>query len=363
MNRLLPRLILFILLLAAALWGALYQSTWRPADREAVEPLCSTTDRPALLKPGQAVKVMTWNVQYLAGKRYVFWYERLDGSGPDERPSAEDLAFNLDEVVRVIRDEQPDLVLLQELGDGARDTGYQNQLALLQERLADLYPCSTQAFNWKAEFVPHPRIWGSVGLKLATLSRYRIDSAERLQLPLHPSTPLVRLFQPRPALLVSYLPLQGGGRLALINTQQYTPEPDPETLRQQTAATAALLDRLERSGTPWLIGGDFSLLPLGQYPRLDEQQRVGYLPDSPLHLLWDKYPMIPSNAEAGGIERSLWLTYWPNDPQISGPDRTLDYLIHSPSLRRLEAGVRQGDTLQISDHLPLLARLQLPAHP
>jgi hypothetical protein len=23
--------------------------------------------------PGQALKVMTWNVQYLAGKRYVFW--------------------------------------------------------------------------------------------------------------------------------------------------------------------------------------------------------------------------------------------------------------------------------------------------
>jgi endonuclease/exonuclease/phosphatase family metal-dependent hydrolase len=26
---------------------------------------------------------MNWNVQYMAGKNYVFFYDRLDGSGPD----------------------------------------------------------------------------------------------------------------------------------------------------------------------------------------------------------------------------------------------------------------------------------------
>ena len=50
------------------------------------------------LVPGQAVKVMTWNVQHLAGKQYVFWNDLPDGSGPDDRATAEDLAYNLDEV-------------------------------------------------------------------------------------------------------------------------------------------------------------------------------------------------------------------------------------------------------------------------
>lgn len=47
--------------------------------------------------------------------------------------------------------------------------------------------------------------------------------------------------------------------------------------------------------------------------------------------------MIPSNAEAGGAERSAWLTHYPNDPRLNGPDRTLDYLFHSPKLQRLSA--------------------------
>ena len=39
--------------------------------------------------------------------------------------SAQRLGFSLDEVARVIRDEQPDIVLLQELDDGAKASGYQ----------------------------------------------------------------------------------------------------------------------------------------------------------------------------------------------------------------------------------------------
>ncbi len=362
MTRILLRLSVLTLLLIAGLWLAISHLTWRPLPREPVQATCSTPRAP-LLVPGQALKVMTWNIQYLAGKRYVFWYEPAAGSDPDERPTAEDLAFNLDEVARVIRDEQPDLVLLQEVSDGAKNTDYQNQAALLQERLVDLYPCSTQAWQWQAEFVPHPRLWGSVGLKMATFSRYRIDSAERLQLPVQPANIVQRQFQPKPALLVSYLPLSDGSRLAAINTQLYAPRPGDDTLHQQVEATARLLDQLTGNGTPWLIGGDFNLLPLGQYARLSAGHRQPYPPDSPLHRLWDTYPMIPDNSEASGIERRRWLTHWPNDPRLDGPDRTLDYLFYNPALKRLDAQVRQADTLDISDHLPVLARLLLPKLP
>ncbi|MGC3832810.1 hypothetical protein ACPTKQ_29980, partial [Pseudomonas aeruginosa] len=36
------------------------------------------------------------------------------------------------------------------------------------------------------------------------------------------------------------------------------------------------------------------------------------------------------------------------------------FLLHSPSLSRLDAGVRRSDTLQISNHLPLAAGFLLP---
>ncbi|MCO7570689.1 endonuclease/exonuclease/phosphatase family protein [Pseudomonas chlororaphis] len=357
MTRLLRITLLSLLLIGLVLASLIYSLTWRPLPKETLAVSCSAQAAP--LVPGQALKVMTWNLQYLAGKRYVFWNDQAQGE--DERPTLEDMAFSLDEVARVIRDEQPDLVLLQEVDNGAKASAYQDQLKLLQERVTDLYPCSTQAYDWKADFVPSPHIFGSVGRQLATLSRYRIEHAERLQLPVAPQSLISRQFQPKDALLLSYLPLSDGGQLAVLNTHLERAQRADDTHQKQVTAIAKVLDKLESRGTPWLIGGDFNLLPLGQYQRLSDAQRAPYNVDSPLHLLWDKYPMIPSNTQASGVDRARWLTHYPNDPTLDGPDRTVDYLFYSPRLKRVESRVRQDDTQRISDHLPVLARFLLPA--
>ncbi|MGE8099302.1 endonuclease/exonuclease/phosphatase family protein [Pseudomonas fluorescens] len=359
MTRLLRYTLLGLLILVSLLFSFLYSLTWRPDAKETLPVSCSTSA--PVLVPGQALKVMTWNVQFLAGKRYVFWNDLAQG--PDESPTPEDMAFSLDEVARVIRDEQPDLVLLQELDDDAKASGYQNQLKLLQERLADLYPCSTYAFDWKADFIPDPHIFGSVGRQLATLSRYQIEHAERLQLPEAPINFISRQFQPKNALLASYLPLRDGGQMAVLNTHLDRAVKPDETQQAKVTAVAKVLDTYEGRGTPWLIGGDFNLLPLGQYQRLTPEQRTPYSVDSALHVLWDKYPMIPANNEASGVDRDQWLTHYPNDPGLNGPDRTVDYLFYSPRIKRVEAQVRQDDTLRISDHLPVIARFLLPPAP
>ena len=359
MSRILRPTVLGLLMISAVVAGLILSITWRPEPKEVLAVSCPVA-APTLVA-GQAIKIMTWNVQYLAGKRYVFWYNLIDGSGPDDRPTREDMAFSLDEVARVIRDEQPDLLLLQDLDEEAKSSDYQNQLALLQERLVDLYPCSTEAFTWKSDFVPDRHIVGSVGRKIVTLSRFQIEHAERLQLPVAESNLISRQFQPKPAMLVSYLPLNDGGQLVAINTQLDAPTLNNSNLRQQMQATAAVVDKYESQGTPWVIGGNFNLLPIGQFLRLPAALRVGYSRDSELHLLWEKYPMIPSNPEATGIDRELWLTHVPNGANAEGPDRTLDYLFYSPKLQRIEGYVRQEDTQAISDHLPVVGRFLLPA--
>lgn len=353
------RLLLIIALLFGALFALLHGLTWRPAAHEPAPLACN--GKVAQLQPGQALKVMTWNVQYLAGKRHVFWYDLPGGDGPDERPSSDDLAATLDEVVRVLRDEQPDLVLLQELHDGAKASDYQDQLALLQERLADLYPCSSQAFYWKAAFVPHPRILGSVGMKLGTLSRFQIARAERLQLPEIPSDPLSRQFQLKRALLVSHLPIRGGGELVAINTHFDAFAQGDDTMRRQVQMTDALLQQLQAGASAWILGGDLNLLPPGQFQHLPENQRGWYAADSELQDLAGRYPMIPSLQQASGAQQAQWYTHYPNDPAASGPDRTLDYLFYSPRLTPFASQVRQHDTLGISDHLPVIGRFFLPS--
>ncbi len=360
MSRLLRFTLILIALIALLLMVVIHAVSWRPAATENIAVQCHP-GAPELAA-GQTLKVMTWNIQFLAGKRYVFWYELADDRGPDDRATSADLAYNLDEVSRVIRAEQPDVVLLQAVDKGAKATDYQDQLALLRERLVDLYPCAAQAYDWKADFSPDPHILGSVGRTLATLSRYRINHAERLQLPYTTEgNPLTQPFTPRRALLSAYLPIEGGGQLAVLNTQLDAYSAGQDTQLRQLQAVSRQVDQLEGHGETWLLGGDFELLPLGQRQRLAEDQRLRYSPDTDLHLLWDKYPMIPSNAEVGSVDRAQWLTHYPNGQSGDSPDRTVDYLFYSPKITRQEGLVRQEDTLEISDHLPVLGTFVLPA--
>ncbi|MBS7664038.1 endonuclease/exonuclease/phosphatase family protein [Pseudomonas lalucatii] len=284
----------------ALLLVLLYGLAWRPAERAPATFDCEAGA--ALLQPGQALTVLTWN---------------LDA----ERPPSQD------EMVRVLRDEQADIVLLQALQDGAG--AQQERLALLRERLGALYPCASQAFVWKTAVQLQPASLAGVALKLATLSRYRIASAERVQLPRRPGNPLLQPFAPQPALLVSQLPLRGGGRLAAINSQLDAAVPGDDTLRRQLDATLGLLEPLQAAGAPWLLGGDLDRRPPAQARRRDAAA------GRELNRLAARYPMIARPESAAG---------------------GLGFLLHSPHLTPLDTQMSPAQA-----HRPRLVRLLLPA--
>ena len=334
-------------------------TTFHPDEVQAEEVACPT-DAPTL-QPGQDVSVMSWNVQYMAGTGYVFFYDLLDESGPDERPSSEDIAITLDQVADVITAQQPDVVLIQELDDGAKRTDGDDQLALLNAAIGDAYPCSASAFYWDAAFVPHPRIMGSVGMKLSTISRFQIESATRYQLPRQPLDIVTRQFEFHRAILETRLPVEGGEDLVLLNTHLDAFAQGNDTMEQQVALAAGLLADLTEAGEPWVFGGDMNLLPPGgQYDMLPDAQRAYYAPDSELSVLTDLYGSVPSLEEANGPDASTWFTHQPNDPGVDGTDRTIDFLFHAPTLTLGDHLVLRGDALVISDHLPVIATYTLP---
>ena len=67
--------------LAAGFLVVVWLTTYHPAYREPAIVTCP--DNTPVLSPGQAVKVLTWNVQFMAGKNYVFFFDVFDGNGPD----------------------------------------------------------------------------------------------------------------------------------------------------------------------------------------------------------------------------------------------------------------------------------------
>jgi hypothetical protein len=229
----LPRTLRIALSLSVSLLAALaalaWLLAWHPPAREAVAAQCRATA--AELPAGQPLKVMTWNLQYLAGKRYVFWNDLPDASGPDERPTAADLANGLDEVVRVIRDENPDVLLLQGSTTAPPPpTGRTSRPC--SPRAGRPLPMQRRDFpDWKVRFDPNPHVLGS-GRKLVTFSRYRIASAERLALP-HPAGAAVASLRPATG------PAQrapGGPRRPGAERAEHLAEPLRRAQRHRTTA-------------------------------------------------------------------------------------------------------------------------------
>ncbi|GGK86194.1 endonuclease/exonuclease/phosphatase family protein [Deinococcus radiotolerans] len=358
MNRILTRWLLRLLagltLLIAVLAGAVYALTDHPRPVQAAELTCPASA--PTLKAGQAVRVMSWNVQYLAGRGYVFFYDTLAGDGPDTRPSPASIARTLAEVTQAIRQEQPDVVLLQEVDRDSRRTDYADQLALIQARLDGAYPCSAATYYHRATFVPHPKIMGRVGLSLVTLSRYRMDSATRYQLPRICGDPVTVAFNFKRAVLGVTLPVQGGQPLSAFNTHMDAFAQGCATMQNQVNF---IRDLLGRTAAPWVIGGDFNLLGTrAAYDRLRDREKAYFNPNTELATLTAKYASFPSPAQiASG--NPAFITHYPNDPAVGKPDRTIDYYFYSPGLKHAAERVRQ-DTPKISDHYALLSTLTLP---
>ncbi len=342
--------------LLAFLWFGIYH----PADIEKIEVACA--ESAPKLRAGQTLKVLTWNVQSMSGKNYVFWSDLPNNDGPDEKPTPEDVALTFEETIRVIKDENPDIILIQELENGAERTGYEDQFARLLTLLPEEYKCSAAAFDWKAAYVPHPRIRGSVGWMVAIVSKYKITDAERYQLATAKKDWLTEQFSIKPAVLAAHLPIESGGEFiaATLHFDIYVKGSDAKDL--QVKQVKDLISQWDKQKMPWILGGDFNLLPYDDaaYARLLDSHKPSYNAKSEIKPLFDSYQAVPSTAEITGADFAKWLTRFPNDPAISGPDRTLDYFFFPNNITIGEHYVRQSDTLKISDHLPVIVNFQLP---
>lgn len=342
----------------ALLLAGVWLTTYHPADVQSEPVICS--NQAPLLRPSQKIKVLSWNVQYMAGKNYVFFYDLLNNSGPDERPSAEDTTKAFNEVTRIIKDEKPDIILLQEVDDGAKRTDYEDQLARLLSLLPKEYACHACAFYWKAFFIPHPRIMGAVGMKLAIISKYQIRQAIRHQLALIPTDPFTQQFNLKRAVLEVRMPVENAKDFVVLNAHLEAFAQGTDTMEKQVKQVESILEKLTQEGHPWIIAGDFNLLPPGKaYSLLREEQKKYFKEETEIEPLFEKYQAVPSLQEVNGPEYQQWFTHFPNDPSVGKLDRTIDYIFLANNIQSGRHYVRQHDTLTISDHLPVLAELQL----
>lgn len=356
--KLLKRILLGSLSVLLLIVLLVYFSAMRPSPVETADVSCPASA--PTLKAGTSIKVLNWNVQYMAGKNYTFFYDTPKGDGPDIRPDSSDIGQTIQEVARVIKSENPDVILLQEVDDGSDRTDDENQLDRLLPLLSSDYKCFAEAFYWKAMFVPHPKIMGSVGMKVVTISKYKITDATRHQLSLIPADPISSHLGLKRCILAATMPVSDGTSVVALNTHLDAFAQGYDTMERQVNEVDTLLTELNSKKVRWFIGGDFNLLPPTINPDELGENKIFYNPKTEVTILFDKYKSVFTAKDLTGPGRQQFFTHYPNDldPNTNQPDRTIDYIFFE-GLSLKSANVRKHDTLKISDHLPIHAEFTI----
>ena len=360
-RRWLFRLVVLAIILGAAFWF----TTYHPEDFTVQDVACPSS-APALDK-SQELSVMTWNVQFFAGSGYVFWHDVPGGGGSDQGPSGAAMTMTIEDAAEFIDNVNPDVLLLQEVDDNAKRTGSVDQLSALQAELEERYVCSASALYWSSVFVPYSDVRGKVGTKLSVLSRYRISDAVRHQIPANgnifagsynPFELARNGYGPQYAVLEIRMPVVNGESLAVLTTDLDLYE-HADSLIERVDRVEHIVSGLDLASVPWVMGGDFNLLPNEQqYDDLPLEHQKWYTPDS--DIVEFDYARFPSGDQTSGSDRSSFFTFFSNDPAIDGPDRTLDYVFVSETVELVSGQVLTSGSAGLSDHLPVFVTIAVP---
>jgi endonuclease/exonuclease/phosphatase family metal-dependent hydrolase len=319
--------------------------------RAVQEEECRNEAGPPKLSAGQSIKVVTYNAQFFAGTGYHFFYD----GGADSLVDPGDVRKTVAAISGFLKQENPDFVLLQEVDCKARRTGYLDQIDLLINSLPADLRNYVATFYWKSRFVPHPKVMGPAGTKLVVFSRYRLDKATRYQLPSTPDNPVVKDFDFKRAILEVEIPLTNGGTFCLLNTHLEAFPKGTDVMERQVDHVLTRLVSLDQKGVPWIIGGDFNLLPPGQWARLDLEEKGCHREPSEISAIFERYQGVPDISSASGEQMRDFMTFTKRVEKDRVPIRTLDYFFSSPKVRIAGYAVRQAGVMHLSDHLPLVA--------
>jgi endonuclease/exonuclease/phosphatase family metal-dependent hydrolase len=326
---------------------------------EPVEPMAAERARGGVDTPlptGAPFRVVSWNVQFCAGRRGWFFYD----GGPDVRVTPLEVEDTLTGIIGLLADASPDIVFLQEVDRNSTRTGHVDQHARIALAMAEqglVWHASTPYFRVPFVPVPPTRPLGAVDMHLSVFSRFPLADGSRIALsPLQ--EPLVRrLFNLRRALATCAVQTDSGPPLMLFHTHLSAFSRGDGTLaRQVRTVLRTVTEQVGTTGGAGLLVGDFNSLPPGDDPaRLGEAAVLYAEARTPIRPLWDALDVaFPSNRDPANHTYVPWGS--------NRADRTIDYAfargLSVADSRVIAAGAA------FSDHLPIVLDLAIPpAHP
>ena len=343
------RLLLIIILLAAALIGFLSATEYKPSD---IEELAVDGDASGELAPGDSFTVMTWNIGYGAlGDNADFF---MDGGKGVKTADEQRVQSNMEEVCDRTASLDPDVIFYQEADIDSARSEHINEYLQIQGTLPDY--CSSFGSNFKVKFLPYPvPPIGKVDSGIATFSRCQVSGAQRVQLPIPFSWP-VRMANLKRCALISRVPLRDTDKeLVLVNLHLEAYD-DGAGKKLQTEKLAGILEEEREKGNYVIAGGDFnqsfSSADLTGYEAQPGKWAAGLLPEEEFGKGW-QFLMDDSVPSC----RSL-------DQPYAGADKEsfqyylIDGFIVSDNIKVTSLNT-QDLGFVVSDHNPVFAELEL----
>ena len=307
------------------------------------------------------VKVMTWNIRFGVARLLFFG----DGCGDRVIIKKSEVYEALEALAEKIKQEDPDIILFQEVDVQSKKTAYIDQAQWLLDNTDFNY--GAYASMWESQIILADGL-GRVNTGNLILSKWKLENAERYQLALRGDQDnLTKYFYLRRNVLKATVAMPGKPFVA-VNTH-LTAFATDDTKQKHINGFKAILDGIVAEGQSFVAGGDLNEVPPNA-SKLDyciEDQCDGetfHTSDEPDHkeasffgleVTWlepfyKQYKSaIPLNIY--GTNESEHYTH-SVDIKLT-LDRKLDYLWTNTSWIN---GITHQEAVKLSDHIPISAK-------
>ncbi len=254
------KILLIILLAVIVLLGALTAfltiTEYKPDPIEMLEPYGAPEKD--LLNEGDAISLLSYNIGY-GGQSADMDLQSQGGEGV--KASTESLVNkNLDAMRQIMKTENADILLLQQVDQSAARSHGIDEVAYLES----LFPgIATYATNYVCKFIPLPvnNPMANVKSGLLTINKYQTSEASRNSLVAGYSWPM-KLFEPKNCLSVQRVPLgtpdkPAEGELVIINLT-FDAKDDGAVKIEQTKELATFMKDEYAKGNYVIAGGTFN---------------------------------------------------------------------------------------------------------
>jgi endonuclease/exonuclease/phosphatase family metal-dependent hydrolase len=338
--------------------ATMFRTGFEPVEPAIMYEAATLTDAEA---PSEALSVVTYNIKF-GGARITFFWE----CGERYNMTSEEVNVNMAGLAEIVREIDPDILMLQEVDIEATRSAYVDQVQYLLDNTDLNY--GAYASQWKSDYIPSDGL-GRTESGIATLARWPLVEAERVALPLQVEQPaLDRYFYLKRAILRAQVEVPGMDDFWSINTHLEAFSEDG-TKQTQIGILEEELMALDAAGATFVAGGDFNSLPRDSEQLSDFADECDGLfkgdsyvgEEDFLDTLFSEYSSAMP-ADEYSADNAPWFSFSGDGVEWT---RTLDYLFTNASWVDgsgvVHQDVDQGgiETIQWSDHAPVSALFEL----